>query len=58
MVMKSANPPIEKLQSLLQQGFDALSRGQVQQAGDCCRQVLQLKPDLVEGHFLVGLVAL
>ena len=58
MVMKSANPPVEKLQSLLQQGFDALSRGQVREAGACCRQVLQLKPDLVEGHFLVGLVAL
>lgn len=58
MVMKSANPPIERLQSLLQQGFDALSRGRIDQAGDCCRQVLQLQPDLVEGHFLVGLVAL
>ena len=58
MVMKSAKPSIGKLQSLLQQGFDALSRGQVEQAGECCRQVLQLKPDLVEGHFLVGLVAL
>ena len=58
MVMKSANPPIQKLQSLLQQGFDALSRGQIERAGECCRQVLQLQPDLVEGHFLVGLVAL
>ena len=47
-----------ELQALLQRGFEALSRGQVAQAGDCCRQVLQMQPDLVEGHFLVGLVAL
>lgn len=47
-----------KLQALLQRGFDALSRGRVEQAGECCRQALQIQPDLVEGHFLVGLVAL
>ena len=47
-----------QLQTLLRQGFQALNRGQVQQASDCCRQVLGIQPDLVEGHFLVGLVAL
>lgn len=43
---------------LLKRGFESLSRGRIHDAGECCRQVLQLKPDLVEGHFLVGLVAL
>ena len=47
-----------QLQTLLRQGFQALNRGQVQQASDYCRQVLGIQPDLVEGHFLVGLVAL
>lgn len=58
MVTKSemANP--ERLQALLHRGFAALNRGRVEEAGECCRQVLQAKPDLVEGHFLVGLVAL
>jgi Flp pilus assembly protein TadD len=58
MVMKSAAAPVEQLQALLQRGFRSLSQGRIQEAGECCRQVLQLKPDLVEGHFLVGLVAL
>ncbi|NNF49216.1 MAG: tetratricopeptide repeat protein, partial [Woeseiaceae bacterium] len=48
----------QQLQALLRRGFDALSRGQIERAGDCCRQALQMQPDLVEGHFLVGLVAL
>jgi Flp pilus assembly protein TadD len=51
-------PAPQQLQALLRQGFDALNRGRVQEAGECCRRVLQMKPDLVEGHFLVGLVAL
>jgi tetratricopeptide (TPR) repeat protein len=46
------------LQSLLRRGFEALNSGRLEEAGDCCRQALQAKPDLVEGHFLVGLVAL
>lgn len=45
------------LQRLLQQGFEALSRGQLDTAGKCCQQALQIQPDLVQGHFLVGLVA-
>ena len=36
----------------------SLSQGRIAEAGDYCRKVLRLKPDLVEGHFLVGLVAL
>ena len=58
MVMKSETASPERLQALLQRGFAALNRGRVEEAGECCRQVLQAKPDLVEGHFLVGLVAL
>lgn len=58
MVMKPNAAKTAQLQSLLRQGFQALSRGQVQRASDCCRQVLGIQPDLVEGHFLVGLVAL
>ena len=58
MVIKSATAPAEQLQALLQRGFRSLSQGRIAEAGDYCRQVLQLKPDLVEGHFLVGLVAL
>jgi cytochrome c-type biogenesis protein CcmH/NrfG len=58
MVMKPDAAKTARLQSLLQQGFQALTRGQVQQASDFCRQVLGIQPDLVEGHFLVGLVAL
>lgn len=58
MVMKSRAATTEQLQTLLQRGFELLSRGRIHDAGECCRQVLQLKPDLVEGHFLVGLVAL
>ena len=58
MVMKPNAARTAQLQSLLRQGFEALNRGQVEQAGDCCRQVLGIQPDLVEGHFLVGLVSL
>ena len=56
--MKPTAATTAELQSLLQKGFQALTRGQVHQAGEYCRQVLGLQPDLVEGHFLVGLVAL
>ena len=47
-----------QLRDLLRRGFQALTQGQISQAGEFCRQALQLKPDLVEGHFLVGLIAL
>ena len=45
------------MRDALQQGFDALQAGRLDEAGDCCRRVLGAKPDLVEGHFLVGLIA-
>ncbi len=48
----------KKIQALLKQGFDELARGNTAAAGGCCQQVLEIQPDLVPGHFLVGLVAL
>lgn len=48
----------KQLQALLKQGFVMLSQGRIQEAATYCKQVLKLKPDLVQGHFLVGLVAL
>lgn len=50
--------PTDDLQQLLKQGFAQLSRGNTEAAGACCQQVLHIQPDLVPGHFLVGLVAL
>ncbi len=47
-----------ELQDLLRDGFTALTRGDVERAGDCCRRALALQPDLVQAHFLVGLVSL
>ena len=46
------------LKDTLRRGLAALSRGNTQEASDCCQAVLKIKPDLVQGHFLVGLVAL
>ncbi len=46
------------LQTLLEDGLTALSRGDIERAGDCARRALELKPDLVQAHFLVGLVSL
>ncbi|MDH3589652.1 MAG: sulfotransferase [Gammaproteobacteria bacterium] len=45
-------------QQLLQSGFNALNSGRIAEATACCKEVLQRSPDLVPGHFLVGLVAL
>lgn len=56
--MNSENSNDKKLQGLLKQGFLALSKGRVQEAAACCQQALAIKPELVQGHFLVGLVAL
>ena len=45
------------MQQTLQQGYARLAQGDRQGAADCCRRVLTARPDLPEGHFLVGLVA-
>jgi tetratricopeptide (TPR) repeat protein len=47
-----------ELHNLLKNGFDALSRGRLEKAGECCQKALRIQPGLVQGHFLVGLVAL
>jgi tetratricopeptide (TPR) repeat protein len=46
------------MQATLREGFTHLSAGRLAEAAACCKRLLQAKPDLVEGHFLVGLVAL
>ena len=48
----------EQLQALLKRGYESLSAGRIADAGECCRRVLAAEPKLVQGHFLVGLVAL
>lgn len=46
------------MQDTLRQGFNALQTSRFDVAGECCKRVLGAKPDLPEGHFLVGLIAL
>lgn len=46
------------MRDALQQGFRHLAAGRHQQASACCKRLLRAKPDLVEAHFLVGLIAI
>jgi tetratricopeptide (TPR) repeat protein len=46
------------MQDTLRDGFALLSAGRLDEASECCKRLLGAKPDLVEGHFLVGLIAL
>ncbi len=46
------------MQDTLKQGFNHLAAGRTDQASECCRRLLGAKPDLVEAHFLVGLIAI
>lgn len=46
------------MQDTLRQGYELLNAGRLEEASACCQRLLGAKPDLVEGHFLVGLVAL
>lgn len=46
------------MQDALRQGFSLLRAGRLDEASEICRRLLGAKPDLVEAHFLVGLVAL
>ena len=48
----------QDLSRLLQDGFDALNRGQLDVAAKACQNALSQRPDLAPAHFLVGLVAL
>jgi len=47
----------EQLQALLKTGFAELSRGNLEAAGQCCQQALEIRQDVAPAHFLVGLVA-
>ena len=46
------------MQDTLREGFSLLSVGRLDEASECCKRLLGAKPDLVEAHFLVGLIAL
>ncbi len=58
--MSNTPPPgqAKELQSLLHRGFKAMASGKLEEAGQCCQQALKIQPDLVQAHFLVGLVGL
>ncbi len=45
------------MQDSLREGFALLAGGRLDEASACCRRLLGAKPDLVEAHFLVGLIA-
>jgi Flp pilus assembly protein TadD len=55
---KAPAPPPQWLQKILRAGFKALNENRIKEASAHCRKLLSAKPDLVEGHFLVGLIAL
>lgn len=42
----------------MREGIAALNAGQLERAGELCKQVLKEQPELPQAHFLVGLVAL
>ena len=46
------------MQDTLRDGFAFLAAGRTNEASACCQRLLGAKPDLVEAHFLVGLIAL
>jgi tetratricopeptide (TPR) repeat protein len=48
----------EKLESLLEKGTKAYTMHNFDIAGNCCKELLSIQPDLVPAHFLVGLVGL
>ena len=54
----SNTPPARWMQDTLRDGFALLAAGKTTEASACCQRLLSAKPDLVEAHFLVGLIAL
>jgi tetratricopeptide (TPR) repeat protein len=56
--MKSNIRPAPWMQDTLREGFSLLAAGKTDEASECCKRLLGAKPDLVEAHFLVGLIAL
>jgi len=49
--------PAPWMQDALREGFSLLAAGRIDEASACCKRLLGAKPDLVEAHFLVGLIA-
>ncbi len=52
-----ASPP-DWITHALRDGLALLAAGRYTDASECCRKILTARPDLVEAHFLVGLIAL
>ncbi len=57
MTAKSKYKTAAWMQDTLREGFALLGAGRLDEASACCKRLLGAKPDLVEAHFLVGLVA-
>lgn len=55
--MKSNIRPAPWMQDTLREGYTHLTAGRTDEASACCKRLLGAKPDLVEAHFLVGLIA-
>jgi tetratricopeptide (TPR) repeat protein len=58
MVSRSTFRTAAWMQDTLREGFSLLSAGRLDEATECCKRLLGAKPDLVEAHFLVGLISL
>ena len=58
MTKNSNIRPAPWMQDTLREGFGFLAAGKCDEASACCKRLLGAKPDLVEAHFLVGLIAL
>jgi tetratricopeptide (TPR) repeat protein len=56
--MTATQAQLDELRNILNRGFDLLEKGDVRGAAACCKKAIGIKPDLVQAHFLVGLVAL
>ncbi|MEM6486191.1 MAG: sulfotransferase [Pseudomonadota bacterium] len=56
-MQKSTTPIQAWMQTALREGLAHLNHGRINEASACCRKLLSAKPDLVEAHFLVGLIA-
>lgn len=56
--MASTPRPARWMHDTLREGFALLAANRLNEASECCRRLLAAQPDLVEGHFLVGLIAL